>query len=278
MNRNVAIRLAIIDCSVRVGNLPARLPADMAGKIERVVENEKKNSERISQFYRRQISDFSGSGGKKIDLAIIPMEGLASGARKEYDAFIIPDSYHTPTRENVKGNETVQKSLEFVQEAHQAGKIILGVGYGYQLISAVFGEYPVKYLAEDYRLIDYKQVGVKLDDGILNGVEKSTCAIFNNRYCIKNAPKGAEVLMIRGEQVGLMAAFRIGNSTYGFQFMLDYKREDLKERVDMYAEEAMRNGYKIKIGPFAQNYYGEAAEQNNARIVQNFLKIASDKA
>ncbi len=266
------MKVAIIDCSVRKQNLPARLPGDIAPRLETVIRNEEGNTARISQFYRSQLSGFRRRDGGEIRLETILMEDAKPGMHREYAGLIIPDSFHTPTKGNLQENCAMQKVLELVQEAHAAGRTVLGVGFGYQLVSAAFGEYPAKYIAEDFRQIGYYRVDVKVPGGILDEVPNAAYAIFNNRYYVKSPPKGAEILMTRGGAVKMMSAFRMGGNTHGIQFMIDYSGKDLEGKIEMYAPEAEGNGYLIKPGPFAQSQ-GESAEKIGETIFRNFLAM-----
>jgi hypothetical protein len=93
------MKVTVIDCSVTKNNLPARLPKDISGRLERVLSSEAENSSRVSRFYREQAKEYADFSKMKVEVEVKKLEEIRMFSPKSCDAIIMPDSYYTPTRE-----------------------------------------------------------------------------------------------------------------------------------------------------------------------------------
>ncbi|MEM4634174.1 MAG: hypothetical protein QW275_03405, partial [Candidatus Anstonellaceae archaeon] len=62
---------------------------------------------------------------------------------KQFDAFIIPDSSYTPTKEFMQKEELGKMLVDFIPSLFESGKLSLYICFGMKAVAASFGIYPV---------------------------------------------------------------------------------------------------------------------------------------
>ncbi len=127
--------------------------------------------------------------------------------------------------------------LDLVRAAHRAGRPVMGICLGAQLLARAFGARVRRHDAPELGFVRHRLTAAGARDPLLAGTGPEQW-IVQWHWDTFDLPRGAELLMT-GEGCRNQA-FRLGAATYGFQFHLEATPEIVATWIDAFGPEIRR--------------------------------------
>ncbi len=148
----------------------------------------------------------------------------------------------------------LDQEMQYLKAAHGAGVPIVGVCLGAQLIAAALGGEVAAMAEPEIGWHPIKLTFPGMNDPMMTGMGWESAQFHLHGQEVTRLPEGG--VPLAGSERCKNQAFRVGLTTYGFQYHFEWDREDLKEMVkDPLVKQAGLSGDEIlKQG---NSYYGE---------------------
>ncbi|MEM6394260.1 MAG: type 1 glutamine amidotransferase [Planctomycetota bacterium] len=134
------------------------------------------------------------------------------------------------------------RELEIIKQAHDAELPVLGVCLGAQLIAVALGG--------EVSRMDKPEVGFEKTtqsffgstDPLLQGIPWNTMAYHAHGCEVTKAPAGGTPIPLVSSAASKNQAFRVGLTTYGFQYHFEWTRKRIGDFLDHFHEFAAASG------------------------------------
>ncbi len=127
--------------------------------------------------------------------------------------------------DQVKVYEWLTDEIEFVKQAHAAGRPIVGVCLGAQIIATALGGKVEAMNEPEVGWHDVRSAFPGTIDTVLAGVPWKTTQFHLHGQQVTEPPAGAAVLA--GSDACRVQAFKVGLRVYGFQYHFEWDRDEL---------------------------------------------------
>ena len=183
------------------------------------------------------------------------------------DAVIIPGSVHTPTAANIKNNRWMRELFAFIHKVHEKKILLFGSCFGFQAIAAAFKvpSVPMRSGIEiGFYPVELTMAGKH--DPIFKNVDEKFSVAYSHGYNVPDLPTGG-LLLVKSERHPIQG-FKMGHTTYAFQFHPDFNTEQLL-RLPFARRTNLQELSKYSFGAPDKG-------ANNQRVLQNFLDLVQE--
>ena len=258
------VRLMVLDCTVPKSGIFTALQKDTF--INKAKEASALNGRQINaSFFRPE------------DKKGVPVPS------KDFDALIIADSSHTPTRDFMNQTEPGKMFSDFVPQLVKSEAPSLCISFGMEVVAASFGVYPrpIGDFTPNKQIFNagyYKISTSEAPDPIFTSFTNEFIGAFMHRFLVPDVPAGGRVLARMSQYSDAIAAFRMRGHIWCVQWRPDHTRESMEESIRMHKAEESLKAHKADDKPlngtFPLNYKPEYEEQNS-RVLDSFLRLIS---
>ncbi|MFG0307180.1 MAG: type 1 glutamine amidotransferase [Phycisphaerales bacterium JB040] len=133
----------------------------------------------------------------------------------------------------------LDQERELIRAAHEAGKPVVGICFGHQLVAQALGGTVKRATAREIGFTTVTiPAGPPQTETILAGIPWATPQFQLHEDEVSELPPGAMKLM--SSQACDVQAYRVGHRTFGFQFHFEYDRTQIERMYGLVTEEFKR--------------------------------------
>jgi len=127
----------------------------------------------------------------------------------------------------------INDEMTFIQSAHEAGLPVVGICLGAQLIAQALGGTVGKMDKPEIGFGPVNQFRPGFPDTLFSGVPWKTDQFHTHGFEVTELPPGGA--MLASSDACKHQAFRVGMSTYGFQYHFEWTRQDIEGVLTQFA-------------------------------------------
>jgi len=216
---------------------------------------------------------------RKVDITVFRPEAEGRMPNlKEFDAMVLADSSHTPTREFVERSELWKMLPEFINNVVESGKLSLCICFGMEAVAATYGVYPESVregISGKLFNLGYSRVSLTYEaqrDLLFSAHEQQFYGIFAHRYFVPSLPQGA--VQLAKNTFNSIAAFKVGN-VYCVQWQPDLDLTMLIESAENHrSSHAAEDGrFEPMLNRFGiLNKYRDGYDEQNSQVLDLFFR------
>lgn len=133
--------------------------------------------------------------------------------------------------DEVEQHPWMQPELDYIKAAHERNIPVVGICLGAQLIAAALGGEVGKMDSPEIGFAKVTSTFFGTTDPILAGIPWDTMQFHAHAWEVKKAPPGGTPIPLAGSAKCKCQAFRVGLSTYGFQYHFEWTRETILDVI-----------------------------------------------
>ncbi|MEM7681991.1 MAG: type 1 glutamine amidotransferase [Planctomycetota bacterium] len=136
--------------------------------------------------------------------------------------------------------------IDLIRQAHEAGLPTVGVCLGAQLLAVALGGEVGKMDTPEVGLGPVKMSFFGTVDPLLAGLPWTMPVAHAHGCEVTRAPAGGTPAPLQSSDACKVQAFKVGMTTYGFQYHFEWTRQRIHDFVDHFADWVVRSGKPIE--------------------------------
>jgi GMP synthase (glutamine-hydrolysing) len=165
------------------------------------------------------------------------------------------------------GDAWVAQEQSLLRDAHAAGIPVLGLCLGAQMLAKALGGEVARMPKPEIGWVGVRQASIGVEDVLHPGIGWSQRVFASHGEHVSRMPEGATLVM-RGDACQVQA-FRVGATSYGFQYHPEWTRETIAEELGCWkdAELAAAGTSREAVRAATAEHY-PAAERASRRLFE----------
>lgn len=161
----------------------------------------------------------------------------------------------------------VAQEQALLREAHQAGIPVLGLCLGAQMLAKALGGEVARMTAPEIGWVQVKAASIGVEDVLHPGIGWSQTVFASHGEHVSKLPDGATLVM-KGTACPVQA-FRVGATSYGFQYHPEWTRDTILAEVDCWKDAELQAAAtdRARLRQSTAEHY-PTAERNSTRLFE----------